>query len=66
MSLNIYPSKVGETANLKISFTNEIGEVIETQNILNVSGPNLRTTENNGEHLFLRSTNDLFLCYLEE
>lgn len=63
MSLNIYPSKVGDTITLKATYLNEIGEIVEGSTTLNVSAPNLRTTENNDDHLFLRSTDGLFLCY---
>lgn len=65
MSLNIYPSKVGDTITLKTTYLNEFGEIVEGSITLNVSAPNLRTTENNDDHLFLRSTNGLFLCSTE-
>ena len=65
MSLNIYPSKVGDTITLKTTYLNELGEIVEGSITLNVSAPNLRTTENNDDHLFLKSTDGFFLCFTE-
>ena len=62
MSLEIYPSRIGEAFTLKVSYENELGEITEATVALSVNAPNLRSTENNGEHLFLMAADNVLLC----
>lgn len=75
--LKIYPNQMGEDLNLTVTFNPNSGIVLTDSTQISITAPNLRTTELNGGHLFLKSKDiknineeileeGKFLCSTEE
>ena len=67
-NLKLFPDRMGKNLTLKVNFSPNSQTILEKTIELAVLGPNLRSTELNGTHLFFNAgtENYKFLCSTEE